>query len=64
MFCMASTSGLSSFSMKSLAYVDNDSMNLHCPSAKIVSKARDDFPEPETLLLLLLYCEVYVELYF
>ena len=45
---IASTSGLSSFSRKSRAYVDRDSINLHCPSANIVSNARDDLPEPET----------------
>src|SRR2546428_721902 len=43
-----STSGFSICSRNCLAYADNDSRYRRCPSAKIVSKANDDFPEPET----------------
>ena len=42
-----STSGLSIIDKNCLAYDDKDSIYLLCPSAKIVSKARDDFPEPD-----------------
>ncbi len=45
---MESTSGFSICSRNCLAYADSDSTYLLCPSAKIVSKASDDFPEPET----------------
>lgn len=41
-----STSGLSRFPVNCLAYEDKDSIYLLCPSAKIVSKASDDLPDP------------------
>src|SRR2546428_1024431 len=43
-----STSGFSICSRNCRAYADSDSTYRLCPSAKIVSKANDDFPEPET----------------
>src|SRR2546430_1394556 len=43
-----STSGFSICSRNCRAYADSDSTYLRCPSAKIVSKASDDFPEPDT----------------
>src|SRR5437899_11762431 len=43
-----STSGFSICSRNCRAYADSDSTYLRCPTAKIVSKASDDFPEPET----------------
>ena len=48
MCSIRSTSGRSSRSRNMRAYVERDSMYLHCPSAKRVSNARDDLPEPET----------------
>ncbi len=42
-----STSGLSICPRNCRAYADKDSTYRRWPSAKIVSKARDDFPEPE-----------------
>src|SRR5258708_1920776 len=45
---MESTSGFSICSRNCRAYADSDSTYLRCPSAKIVSNARDDFPEPDT----------------
>ena len=44
---MKSTSGLSICPKNWRAYADKDSTYLRCPSAKIVSKARLDFPEPD-----------------
>ena len=32
---------------RSRAYAESDSTYLRCPSAKIVSKAREDLPDPE-----------------
>src|SRR6266700_6603250 len=45
---MKSTSGLSIWPRNCLAYADSDSTYRRCPSAKIVSKARLDFPEPDS----------------
>ena len=45
---MESTSGLSMRPRNCLAYADKDSTYRRCPSAKSVSKASDDFPEPES----------------
>ena len=42
-----STSGLSIKDRNCLAYEDNDSTYLLCPSAYKVSNAKEDFPEPE-----------------
>ena len=44
---MKSTSGLSICPKNWRAYADKDSTYRRCPSAKIVSKARLDFPEPD-----------------
>ena len=43
-----STSGLSIFPRNCLAYEDNDSTYLLCPSAYIVSKAKELLPDPDT----------------
>jgi hypothetical protein len=43
-----STSGFSICSRNCRAYADSDSTYRRCPSAKIVSNASDDLPEPET----------------
>src|SRR6266436_6690626 len=43
-----STSGFSICSRNCRAYAESDSTYLLCPSAKIVSKASEDLPEPET----------------
>ena len=43
-----STSGLCITPKNCLAYVERDSTYLLCPSAYIVSKARDDFPDPDS----------------
>src|SRR5438128_2087899 len=43
-----STSGFSICSRNCRAYADKDSTYRRCPSAKMVSKASDDLPEPET----------------
>lgn len=43
-----SRSGLSIFSTNCRAYAESDSMYLLCPSAKMVSNAREDLPEPLT----------------
>src|SRR5690349_21291061 len=48
MCSIRSTSGRSSRSRNMRAYVERDSMYRHCPSAKRVSNARDDLPDPET----------------
>src|SRR4029077_15466391 len=45
---MESTSGFSICSRNWRAYADSDSTYRRCPSAKIVSKASDDLPDPET----------------
>ena len=45
---MLSTSGLFVCPKNCLAYADKLSTYLLCPSAYIVSKARDDLPEPES----------------
>src|SRR5580692_11643563 len=45
---MKSTSGLSICPRNCLAYADRDSTYLRCPSAKIVSKARLDLPDPDS----------------
>src|SRR6478672_472407 len=45
---MKSTSGLSICPRNWRAYADSDSTYRRCPSAKIVSNARDDLPEPES----------------
>src|SRR5262245_40342119 len=45
---MKSTSGLSICPRNCRAYADSDSTYLRWPSAKIVSKARLDLPEPES----------------
>src|SRR5881397_231443 len=45
---MKSTSGLSIWPRNCRAYADSDSTYRRCPSAKIVSKARLDLPEPES----------------
>src|SRR5215475_13016533 len=45
---MKSTSGLSIWPRNCLAYADKDSTYRRCPSAKIVSNARLDLPEPES----------------
>src|SRR5579871_1803096 len=44
---MKSTSGLSIWPRNCLAYADSDSTYLRWPSAKIVSNARLDLPEPD-----------------
>src|SRR5918992_2164081 len=44
---MKSTSGLSIWPRNCRAYADSDSTYRRCPSAKIVSKARLDLPEPD-----------------
>src|ERR1700756_4884211 len=44
---MKSTSGLSICPRNCLAYADSDSTYRRCPSAKIVSKARLDLPDPD-----------------
>src|ERR1700722_10378178 len=44
---MKSTSGLSIWPRNCLAYADRDSTYRRCPSAKIVSNARLDLPEPD-----------------
>src|SRR5262245_50342001 len=44
---MKSTSGLSIWPRNCRAYDDSDSTYRRCPSAKIVSKARLDLPEPD-----------------
>ena len=44
---MLSTSGLSITSRKRRAWADIASTYLRCPSAKMVSKASEDFPEPD-----------------
>src|SRR4051794_1468582 len=44
---MKSTSGLSIWPRNCRAYDDKDSTYRRCPSAKIVSKARLDLPEPD-----------------
>ena len=45
---MKSTSGLSICPKNWRAYADKDSTYRRCPSAKMVSKASDDFPEPDS----------------
>jgi hypothetical protein len=45
---ISSTSGFLSWSRNCRAYADSDSMYFRCPSAKIVSNASDDLPEPES----------------
>src|SRR3954465_13923438 len=45
---MKSTSGLSIWPRNWRAYADSDSTYRRWPSAKIVSKARLDFPEPDS----------------
>src|SRR3954454_21036889 len=44
---MKSTSGLSIWPRNCRAYADNDSTYRRWPSAKIVSNAREDLPEPD-----------------
>src|SRR5258708_1051976 len=44
---MKSTSGLSICPRNCRAYADSDSTYRRCPSAKIVSNARLDFPDPD-----------------
>ena len=46
-----STFGLSKRPKNCLAYADSDSTYLLCPSANIVSNARDDLPEPDKPLI-------------
>src|SRR6202171_5859027 len=43
-----STSGFSICSRNWRAYAESDSTYRRCPSAKIVSKASEDLPEPDT----------------
>src|SRR5205823_8308455 len=45
---MKSTSGLSIWPRNCRAYADSDSTYRRCPSAKIVSNARLDLPEPDS----------------
>src|SRR4051795_2712341 len=45
---MKSTSGLSIWPRNCRAYDDSDSTYRRCPSAKIVSNARLDLPEPDS----------------
>src|SRR5262249_11672797 len=45
---MKSTSGLSIWPRNCRAYADSDSTYLRWPSAKIVSNARLDFPDPDS----------------
>src|SRR5271170_6714682 len=45
---MKSTSGLSIWPRNCRAYADSDSTYRRCPSAKIVSNARLDFPDPDS----------------
>src|SRR5450756_2788410 len=44
---MKSTSGLSIWPRNCRAYAESDSTYRRWPSAKIVSKASEDFPEPD-----------------
>ena len=43
-----STSGLSTCPRNIRAYEDSDSTYLRCPSAKMVSKASEDLPDPDS----------------
>src|SRR3989338_4264672 len=45
---ISSTSGFCIWRKNWRAYAESDSTYLRWPSAKIVSKAREDFPEPES----------------
>src|SRR3954453_8614902 len=45
---MKSTSGLSIWPRNCRAYADSDSTERRCPSAKMVSKARLDLPDPDS----------------
>src|SRR3954466_15833847 len=45
---MKSTSGLSIWPRNCRAYAESDSTERRCPSAKMVSKASDDLPEPDS----------------
>src|SRR3989338_5996374 len=45
---ISSTSGFCIWRKNWRAYAESDSTYLRWPSAKIVSKAKDDFPEPES----------------
>ena len=45
---MKSTSGLSTCPRNMRAYEESDSTYRRCPSAKIVSKASEDFPDPDS----------------
>src|SRR6478736_7044276 len=45
---MKSTSGLSICPRNWRAYADSDSTYRRCPSAKMVSKANDDLPDPDS----------------
>src|SRR5688500_20056108 len=44
---MKSTSGVAICPMNCRAYEDSDSTYLRCPSAKIVSNASEDLPDPD-----------------
>jgi hypothetical protein len=50
---MISTSGLSIIDKNCLAYEERDSIYLLCPSAKIVSNANEDFPEPDNPVIVI-----------
>src|SRR3989344_4783941 len=45
---ISSTSGFCIWRKNCRAYAESDSTYRRCPSAKIVSNAREDFPEPES----------------
>src|SRR3989344_1377441 len=45
---ISSTSGFCICRRNCRAYAESDSTYFRCPSAKIVSNANDDFPEPES----------------
>src|SRR3989344_9535576 len=45
---ISSTSGFCICRKNCRAYAERDSTYLRCPSAKIVSKASEDFPDPES----------------
>ena len=53
---MLSTGALSILPRNLLAYVERDSTYRACPSAKIVSKAREVFPEPLTPVITVNWC--------
>ena len=51
-----SRSGFCIISRNCLAYAESDSTYLLCPSAYIVSKASDDFPDPDSPVMTMSEC--------